>query len=673
MFIYMGQYLILLTLLINIQFLFFYFFKKKLNTYYFFYIFIFSKCNIIFNTLIFLILIYQYIFSDFSSLNVYSHSHTAQPLIYKLGAVWGNHEGSMILWNWIISVYIFFYTFKLEKINIFFLKNSITPLIYTQLFFLLYMFLTSNPFIKSVKYRYEGTELNPILQDPGLIIHPPILYIGYLGSLLIFSMIYGYLQTINIPLKNTIQLNLFFKQIIIFCWIMLTFGIFLGSWWAYYELGWGGWWFWDPVENIALMPWLLVITFYHQYIKIDKNLIKFTPFTIILGSLIYFLSIFGTFFVRSGLLNSVHSFASDSYRGIFIILYLSFIFWNFKKISFQYLNNKIIKVNDKEEIVNNKKFFIKIKNIIFLFFTLTIFIGTFFPTFFHISFSKDISIGTAYYKDILFPATIPIILLISIVPYIPSTNLNFKNLYNYFPLKSTIIGSFITLTILYIKYIILEKLLSYSMGIFLYLLLLSFILIIFLYSYRKYSIPMTIAHIGFIFFLMSTVISSVGHTELIQLLIPGEKIQLKNKIFILKNINFMHEKNYSAFYSTIIIKDFNSKKIIGVLFPEKRFYFKKNIFNTKSSILSNYYSDIYSSLGDGNILYGWYIRFYYSPFMPYIWISGLLLLSSGFYLIYKNACIYHDLNMEPIPSKGIALSNWATNANKKKLPNEKNL
>lgn len=365
------------------------------------------------------------------------------------------------------------------------------------------------------------------------------------------------------------------------------------------------------------MPWLVLTTYLHYFIKIPISIIRFNEITILLSSLSYYLSILGTFFIRSGFLNSVHSFASDTSRGVFILIYLIVMFITFQKNVFIYLyfnkSKSILSINK-----STNDFFIILKSIIFFFILITIFIGTFFPSFSQFILLKDISIGTSYYQDTLLPSIIPLLILMNLVPYIKKSSVNFKSIYNNYPLKSFFYGSLTLLIIFYIKYIVYENILSYSNGVLLVLLILMFVYNMIHYYFYKSSLSMLMAHNSVVFFFISLIISQVGYNESTQLLIPGEKIQIQNKIFILGNINYIKDSNYYSLLSTVIIKDTSSNKIIGVSFPEKRFYFKKNIFTTKTSISSNINSDIYSNIGDGNILYGWQTRFFYYPLMPYI-------------------------------------------------------
>ena len=265
----------------------------------------------------FLGLIISFINSDFSNETVFNHSHTTKPLFYKISGTWGNHEGSLLLWLLVLNLFIFLFLLKSKEQD----KNyRILTLLFQQVIiigFFIFIIKTSNPFNYIFPVPTEGLGLNPILQDPALAIHPPILYLGYVGSSVIFS------ATLAATCLNYISKNWakHIKTWVLWSWIFLTLGILLGSIWAYYELGWGGFWFWDPVENVSLMPWIALTTLLHCILILERRKIL-TSWVIILSISTFTLSMCGTFLVRSGILNSVHTFANDPERGLYILIFL---------------------------------------------------------------------------------------------------------------------------------------------------------------------------------------------------------------------------------------------------------------------------------------------------------------------------------------------------------------
>ena len=301
-------------------------------------------------------LILAFVNSDFSNETVFNHSHTTKPLFYKISGTWGNHEGSLLLWLLVLTLFISIFLFSSKKQT---KKYRILTLMFQQIIiigFFIFIIKTSNPFNYIFPIPNQGLGLNPILQDPTLAIHPPILYLGYVGSSIIFS------STLAATTLNNISIDWakHIKQWVLISWFFLTLGILLGSIWAYYELGWGGFWFWDPVENVSLMPWLALTTLLHCILVLEKKLVL-TSWVIVLSISTFTLSMCGTFLVRSGILNSVHTFANDPERGLYILIFLFcliflslFIFFYFHKIEKKNINNYLKLEEEKVESASDK-------------------------------------------------------------------------------------------------------------------------------------------------------------------------------------------------------------------------------------------------------------------------------------------------------------------------------
>lgn len=322
----------------------------------------------------FLCLVLSFVVSDFSNETVFNNSHTTKPIFYKIAGTWGNHEGSLLLWLLVLTLFILIFLVKTKNQPI---KYRILTLVFQQIIiigFFIFLIKTSNPFNYIYPIPTEGLGLNPILQDPTLAIHPPILYLGYVGSSIIFSSVLA-ATTLNIVSKRWAS---HIKKWILSSWIFLTLGILLGSIWAYYELGWGGFWFWDPVENVSLMPWLALTTLLHCILVLEKKLIL-TSWVIILSISTFALSMSGTFLVRSGILNSVHTFANDPERGLFILIFLFsliflslFIFFFFHKTNKNNLSSFFWLSKETAIIVNNW---------FMMYFLSVVLIGTIYPIF----------------------------------------------------------------------------------------------------------------------------------------------------------------------------------------------------------------------------------------------------------------------------------------------------
>ena len=354
----------------------------------------------------FFVLIAAFIISDFSLITVYQNSHSSKPLFYKIAGTWGNHEGSLLLWAIILTIFSFlFLIFNKEHPKKFRLLTLITQniLILGFLFFILF---NSNPFSPISPTPLEGLGLNPILQDPALAIHPPLLYVGFVGSSIYFSAAIASLIS-NYSEKSFSQS---IKNWVLISWIFQTLGILVGSIWAYYELGWGGFWFWDPVENASLLPWFAMTALFHSLIVFEKrNLFYFWVITLCLMT--FTLSVTGTFLVRSGILNSVHTFASDPARGVYILLFLSVmifgsIFLLFKKYKREnyYLNR------------NSKETFILVNNWFMMFYLITVLLGTIYPIFTDALTDNKISVGPPFYNTIIFPVVIIFLLFMALGP-----------------------------------------------------------------------------------------------------------------------------------------------------------------------------------------------------------------------------------------------------------------
>lgn len=566
--------------------------------------------KIILITIVLTTLEYSYIISDFSILNIKENSHISLPLLYKITALWGNHEGSILLWSFILIVLTFLIIFIFRNLSIIYLYKTVYIQNVFIIFFIIYTIFTSNPFIYTYIYSLNGSELNPILQDTVLAIHPPLIYIGYINSSINLSLV-----SISLIEKNYNEILKKYLNISgLITWIFLTIGILLGSWWSYYELGWGGWWFWDPVENSALLPWLLTLILIHS-IKYEY-LIRWT---ILVNISIFIFSILGTFFVRSGILVSVHSFAVDYSRGILIFVFLIILLiltgiLYFKNIKYLYKHTYY-----SYKAIDN---IITINNIIILIIFTTILLGTVLPTIYSMFLNKNISIGISFYNKTIIPMIIPILIIMSMITYINKI----KEINNYI---------FSIGTLLFILFIIFIYRIDFSYYHLIILMLLLWLITSLIKYVSLYKIinPMILAHLGFFVFITGIIISSVSQLDSVQIVFPGEEINLENHIFNFRDINYITGLNYYSIYGNIAV--INKGDYINILFPEKRYYFIKGIYITKSVIYSNYFADIYAIIGDGNFKSGWYTKYYYRPLMSFIWIGPMFFIFSALISIKK--------------------------------------
>jgi cytochrome c-type biogenesis protein CcmF len=599
-----------------------FFFKNKKNFEKLFYFSIyFSFVSIL---VAFFSLMLSYIYSDFSNFNVFQNSHSSKPLLYKITGTWGNHEGSMLLWLSIMVFYSFLFSFnKTLSKNV----KKLTIVIQTSLylFFSTYVIFSSNPFLVNSIQIKEGLGLNPILQDPALAIHPPMLYFGYVGFSLILSLAISGLILDKIDTKWIVVA----RNWTLFCWSMLTGGIALGSYWAYYELGWGGWWFWDPVENISLMPWIVGLALVHSLMMTQKEqLLK--RWIVFLSILCFSLSVFGTFLVRSGILTSVHSFTSDSSRGIFILI-LFLVITGFSFIIFIY------KSKDSNKKLNllfiNKTSALVINNILMLIACLTILLGTIYPIIIEVITNKRISVGAPYYNSTALPILLPGFLLMSIAPALSWQTNKLPKFKRY--LFIFILISVLTFIISYYSFFNAWG----FVGLFLSFIIIGSSLITMNNNYSKNGFKKffiynnaLIAHIGVGIMILGITCSSVFQSEFNLTLALNEKIQVNEYTYELENTKIFDKKNYQELIG--VFKIYKNKKLISEIKPSKRYYHVSKMITTEAGIYRHWLQDFYIVLGN-EANNKWNIKIYHNPLVNFIWIGTILMIISGLIGIRK--------------------------------------
>ncbi|MEK9975380.1 MAG: heme lyase CcmF/NrfE family subunit [Pelagibacteraceae bacterium] len=595
-----------------------FFFQKKFNLS--IRLFNFSSILIIFT---FLLLIYFFYSSNFSIAAVYENSHTLKPIFYKIAGTWGNHEGSLLLFIVIIAVYgslfsIFFNKAESEKFKswVIFFQNNLF------LIFLIFLITTSNPFDMIIPRPIEGLGLNPILQDPLLVIHPPFLYLGYVGFSLTLSLVLSGLVNKNL---NSNWAIISWPWVMI-AWVFLTIGITLGSVWAYYELGWGGYWFWDPVENASLMPWLAGTALIHSMLVLKlKNQMK--SWTSLLAIITFSFSLLGTFLVRSGVLNSVHAFANDPDRGVFILMIIFIIT----------LSSLIIHIlfSEKNKQITNyflsKESFVNLNNLFLLFFLFVVLLGTIYPIILSI-FDQTISVGPVYYNTILAPFVFIFLVLMSIGPLLKWSNkIKLQALYIY-------IYIFILCLVLSIIIIVLSN--SYDLILFLGIASSLFLIFSILGEIYKGSIrikpfylPRLLSHLGVgIFFLSIFLNSYYSYTKDFEIKINETKsfdnLSLK---FVDHSIGKI--ENYLEMKTKFEIR---SGKEVFNLEPSVRKYFQPNQITSETSIKPTFFSNYYLAINfpdSQSIILG--ARYYYNYLIHGIWLGLLLIIFGGFLSVFK--------------------------------------
>ena len=568
----------------------------------------------------FLCLIFSFVFSDFSNETVFNNSHTTKPLFYKISGTWGNHEGSLLLWLLVLTIFIFLFLIKTKKQSV---KYKILTLLFQQIIiigFFIFLIQTSNPFNYIYPTPEEGLGLNPILQDPALAIHPPILYLGYVGSSIIFSSALA-ATCLNIVSKKWAS---HIKKWVLISWIFLTLGILLGSIWAYYELGWGGFWFWDPVENVSLMPWLALTTLLHCILVLEKKQIL-TSWVIILSISTFTLSMCGTFLVRSGILNSVHTFANDPGRGLFILVFLFsliiialFVFFFFHKSTQNELNNFSWLSKETSIIINNW---------FMMYFLSVVLIGTVYPIFLDVLSSEKISVGPPFYHKLIAPFLIPFLLAMAIGPKLKWVKSNLEDKFSLLMLLIiSVLISFFILKIFDANFLINTILISSATYLF-------FITFRDFFIKKFNNISQNIAHFGFSLLILSILFNSIFSSEIITNLKVGETFEDLNTKIILKNIEQKEEKNFKSIVANFNVE--NSKGIIENLSPELRIYNQPNIVTSEADIKTTMMSDKFIVINVVQNQDYFNVRYQVKPFMLWIWLSVLLISFGGLLSLFK--------------------------------------
>jgi len=590
-----------------------------------------SYVTFILVSLSFLALTYAYISSDFSVSLVANNSHSLKPLIYKISGVWGNHEGSLLLWVLILTFYSAAVALlgKRLPLKLISLVLSCQGLIASA--FISFILFTSNPFTRLFFPKIEGEGFNPILQDFGLAIHPPFLYLGYVGLSVTFSfsvaaLLLGKVDTIWVK---------WVRPWTLIAWVFLTVGIALGSWWAYRELGWGGWWFWDPVENASFMPWLATTALLHSSIVAEKR-DTLKAWTILLAIVAFSFSLLGTFIVRSGVLISVHAFASDPSRGLYILMLLIF-----------FTGGALILFAKKAAYLKSGSLFqplsregaLVINNIIFASSAATVLLGTLYPIFIDAINNSKVSVGPPYFEAVFIPLMVPAILLCAFSPMLSWKRAKLENILE--RVIAVFILSILSTAILVFIY---GGSASAFLGLFLGLWLILGTIYEFLikvglklsfhtFLKRSLQLPrsaygMSLAHIGVAIFVIGVTVSSAWKIEIEQPIIKGEKVVINSIELKFLNINNVEGPNWIAERGEFEVVRLGKKK--EFLYPERRFYPASKINTSEPAIMSNAFFDLYIVLGESlNNDESYSLRVYYSPFINWIWFGIMCMVLGG--------------------------------------------
>ncbi len=574
----------------------------------------FSFLQLFFVLISFLALIISFVISDFSNETVYNNSHTTKPLFYKISGTWGNHEGSLLLWLLVLTLFIFIFLLRTKSQPI---KYKILTLGFQQVIiigFFLFLIQTSNPFNYLFPVPDEGLGLNPILQDPALAIHPPILYLGYVGSSIIFS---SALAATTLKMVST-SWAVHIKKWVLISWIFLTLGILLGSIWAYYELGWGGFWFWDPVENVSLMPWLALTTLLHCILVLERKEIL-TSWVIILSIATFTLSMCGTFLVRSGILNSVHTFANDPERGLFILIFLFALI--FLSLFIFFFFHQTTKDNSSNFFWLSKETSILVNNWFMMYFLSVVLIGTVYPIFLDVISSEKISVGPPFYHKLIAPFLIPFLFAMSIGPKLKWIKSDLKN-------KIYLI-SLLVVSIL-ISFFIIK---NFDTNILVNTILISSALYLFFITLRDFfnkkykNFAQNTAHFGFSLLILSILFNNLFSSEIITNLKVGEIYENSKTKIVFESINQKKEKNYKSIIANFNIT--NSEGIKNNLSPELRIYNQPNITTSEADIKTTLMKDKFIVINLVQNQDYFNVRYQVKPFMLWIWLSVTMISFGG--------------------------------------------
>jgi len=575
-------------------------------------------------------LVTAFVSSDFSVALVAAHSHSTKPMIYKISGTWGNHEGSLLLWILILVLFGGMLAMRGREMDFGLKTRTLAVQAMVTAGFLAFCLFTSNPFARLDPPPLDGNGLNPILQDPGLALHPPTLYVGYVGLSLAFAFAVAGLIEGRIDRAWARHVRPWISA----AWCALTAGIALGSWWAYYELGWGGWWFWDPVENASLMPWLAATALLHSTIVVEQR-DRLKSWTVLLAILAFSLSLVGTFIVRSGLLTSVHSFASDPARGVFILgILLAAI--GVPLLLFAVRGPQLASRNDHVPI--SRESGLILNNFLLTAATVVVLVGTFYPLALEMVTGARITVGPPYFDATFNPIMAGLVVAMALGPLLAWRRGTLPSLGTSLRLAAAgvvlAVGSGVILAdgisaaglaglgllgwlALAIGGDILHRLKPWQAGI----------------GTRASALPMPVwgmwtAHAGMVVFLVGALGNGLFQTEVIVRAFPGDTVNVAGKTMTLRAVEARQGPNYIT--ETAIIELRDGTDILAVMTPEKRFYNAERQTTTEAAIRPRLSGDDYAVLGDGDATSGYTLRLYRKPFVSWIWAgAGLMAVGGG--------------------------------------------
>ena len=587
----------------------------------------------------FLCLTWAFLQDDFSVKYVANHSNSLLPDYYKVSAVWGGHEGSLLLWGlilagWACAVGLFSRDLPLDMVA---LVLAVMGMIAVG--FLLFMLLTSNPFDRILPVPpVDGSDLNPLLQDPGLIIHPPMLYMGYVG----FSVAFAFAIAALLSGRLDSAWARWSRPWTTVAWAFLTIGIALGSWWAYYELGWGGWWFWDPVENASFMPWLVGTALIHSLAVTEKRGV-FKSWTILLAIFAFALSLLGTFLVRSGVLTSVHAFANDPERGVFILGFLLVVVGS--SLTLYALRAPVVKSVIQFDWLS-REMFLLVNNILLVIIMITVLLGTLYPLFADALNLGKISVGPPYFNFFFVPFMGVLCLFMAVGPLALWKKTSAERLWRLLkhPLSLSALLA-LTFPLVYGDRYAISAVITVFVAAWVILVTLADVrhkcrnaetIGIGLRKLTRSYYGMVTAHLGVAVTVLGTCLNTIYSDQRDVRMEVGQRLELGRYTYVFSALKEVKGPNYIAQQGHIEI--FLKDEKIAHLKPEKRKYFSTNDVMTEAAIRSSFLGDLYVALGEplavgesGQI--AWAIRLHDKPFVGWIWLGSLLMAMGGFLAI----------------------------------------
>ncbi|HZT89471.1 MAG TPA: heme lyase CcmF/NrfE family subunit [Stellaceae bacterium] len=580
----------------------------------------------------FFALMHAYAVSDFSLVNVAANSSSTKPLLYKLTGVWSNHEGSMLLWVFILALFG-------AAVALF--GRNLPPTLRARVLsvqamigvgFLLFILLTSNPFLRLVPAPLDGNGLNPILEDRGLAFHPPCLYLGYVG----FSISFCFAIAALIEGRVDPAWARWVRPWTLAAWCALTIGIAMGSWWSYYTLGWGGWWYWDPVENASFMPWLIGTALLHSAIVVEKR-DALKTWTILLAIVTFSLSLIGTFLVRSGVLTSVHAFASDPMRGVFILLLIgiatggALLLFAVRAPSLQG-GGLFAPISREGGLLLN--------NLLLSAAAATVLLGTLYPLFLDVVAHKKVSVGPPFFNSTFVPIMIPLLIAMAVGPLLAWKRGDLLAALQRLKLAFLLMAAaaVVTLAIMGVRS------LGAACGLGLAAWLLAATITEWVERMRLFSEPlgssfrralrlpraawgMTFAHAGMAVVVAGITGSSAWTVERIENVQPGQSVDIAGYTVALDGVHEVQASDHTALRADMrLLRDGHQ---IAAMHPEKRFYPVENGTQTDVAIRTNLVSDVYAVIGDADGKGGYVLRLYYNPLVPWIWLGAAAMALGG--------------------------------------------